>query len=124
GLASAGKLGERTVSPEPRPEVSERLTFEVARGEVVEIRQDQAYDVPALQGQVGRLLRPPELAGHAQVDRDAVQGPAEGSGLVPALVRQRAGDRGVAVHPADRAVLALAVTGDDDLDHGATSIRG
>src|SRR4029450_135026 len=70
-------------------------------------------DVPPLEREVGRLLRPLELRRDAEVDPLSPKRLAEQLRLLDAFVCERAGEAGVAVHRAADRELALGMARED-----------
>jgi hypothetical protein len=83
--------------------------FVAADQRVVQARVDEPRDVPSRKGDVGRLTRALELARHAEVELLPPELLAESARFVSATRRQADGHADVAVQPAVRGVLALAV---------------
>ena len=118
-LATRGRL-RRAAAPGPAAVLVERLALERPHPRVVELRDDEARHVAPGEREVGRLLDALELRHDAQLDRLVAQQLAEGPCLRAPRHGERAANPGVAVRERAGAVLALAVTGEEEFPHRRT----
>jgi hypothetical protein len=81
---------------------------------IVQARVDEPGYIAPLEREVGRLSHTLELARDAEVERLIPQQSAEPTRLLAPSRGQPDGHGGVTVQPADRRILALAVTREDD----------
>ncbi len=112
-LAAAGdRIGER-VRALPEAQVLDRTSLELTHTDVVEVRDDQTRDRPALERDVRRLARSREARGDAEVDRLVAKPLPEGLRLPASGARERVVVIRVAVQQTLGARRALAVPNED-----------
>ena len=87
-VLAAGHLVLRPVRTRPGPVVREQTALELAEADVVQLREDEPWDLPSGERQVGGLLGALELADGAEVDLGRGEMLAEEARLRPSCLGQ------------------------------------
>jgi len=87
-LAAAGSPDGREVSRCPGAIGVKQPGVEAAEVDLVELGDDDPGHLAAFEGELERLLRPPELGRHAELDLDRIQHRTKPAGLVDTFSRK------------------------------------